>query len=45
MKLNTLEKIRDVLKQPHPEHEITLDEELRVRAETSLRRMIEMTSD
>ena len=44
MKLNTLEKIRDVLKQPHPEHEITLDEELRVRAETSLRRMIEMTS-
>ena len=43
MKLNTLEKIRDVLKQPHPEHEIVLDDALRVKAEASLRRMIEMT--
>ena len=45
MKLNSLAKIRDVLIDPRPEQEILLDEELRKRAERSLRRMITMTEE
>ena len=45
MKLNSLEKIHDVLIDPRPEQEIRLDESLRRRAEHSLRRMIEMTEE
>ena len=43
MKLNSLEKIHEVLTNPQPEQEIRLEESLRRRAEHSLRRMIEMT--
>ena len=43
MKLNSLEKIRDVLKFADPTLEVTLDEDIRNRAEASLRKMIEMT--
>ncbi|MGJ3242281.1 MAG: quinolinate synthase NadA [Opitutales bacterium] len=43
MKMNSLEKIRDVLKVPRPEQAIHLEEDLRQRAEASLRRMIAMT--
>ncbi|MEM7674276.1 MAG: quinolinate synthase NadA [Verrucomicrobiota bacterium] len=43
MKMNSLEKIRDVLKFADPRLEVTLDEDIRIRAEASLRKMIEMT--
>ena len=43
MKLNSLEKIHEVLTNPQPEQEIRLEERLRRRAEHSLRRMLEMT--
>jgi quinolinate synthase len=43
MKMNSLEKIRDVLKAPRPEQEIQLEADLRKRAEASLRRMIALT--
>ncbi|MGB0370227.1 MAG: quinolinate synthase NadA [Opitutales bacterium] len=43
MKLNTLEKIRDALKFVDPALEVTLDEDIRLKAEASLRKMIEMT--
>jgi quinolinate synthase len=41
MKLNTLAKLAWCL--DHEEHEVTLDEELRRRAEASLRRMLEVS--
>jgi quinolinate synthase len=41
MKLNTLAKLAWSL--DHERHEITLDEEIRVRAERSLRRMLELS--
>jgi quinolinate synthase len=45
MKLNTLEKLRDTLTgDPRPEHLITIDEDVRVRAARSIHRMFEMTS-
>ena len=44
MKLNTLEKLRDALAgDPRPEHVITIDEAIRVRAARSIHRMFEMT--
>lgn len=43
MKLNSLEKIRDALQQPHPEQFIHLDEEIRKRADRCIQKMFEMT--
>ncbi|MBL9214170.1 MAG: quinolinate synthase NadA [Opitutaceae bacterium] len=43
MKLNSLEKIRDVLRQPRPDQVITLDEDVRLRAARGLERMFELT--
>jgi len=43
MKLNSLEKIRDVLRAPRPDQIITLDEDLRRRALRSIERMFELT--
>lgn len=43
MKMNSLEKIRDVLRRPLPQQIIELDDDLRARAEHSIRRMFEMT--
>jgi len=43
MKLNSLEKIRDLLKAPRPEQIITLDEDLRRRAARCIDRMFELT--
>lgn len=42
MKMNSLEKIRDVLLQPRPEQIIRLDEDLRLRALRSIERMFEI---
>jgi len=42
MKMNSLEKIRDVLVAPRPEQIIDLDEDLRLRALRSIDRMFEM---
>jgi quinolinate synthase len=39
MKLNSLEKVRDVLMAPRPDQVVTLDEAIRVRAALSLERM------
>lgn len=43
MKLNSLEKIRDVLLSPRPDQIITLDEDLRQRASACIDRMFELT--
>lgn len=42
MKMNSLEKIRDVLIEPRPEQIIELDEDLRLRALRSIDRMFEL---
>jgi len=42
MKLNSLEKIRDVLRQPRPDQIITLDEGIRRRALRCIERMFEL---
>jgi quinolinate synthase len=42
MKLNSLEKIRDVLAAPRPHQVVTLDENLRRRAARSIERMFEL---
>jgi quinolinate synthase len=44
MKLNSLEKIRDVLRSPKPEQVITIDPQVRRRALVSVERMFEMNS-
>lgn len=43
MKLNSLEKIRDVLVRPQVNQIIVLDEEIRLKAERSIQRMFELT--
>jgi quinolinate synthase len=43
MKLNSLEKIRDVLVRPKANQIIDLDEEVRLKAERSIQRMFELT--
>ncbi len=43
MKLNSLEKIRDVLRAPRLDQIVTLDENLRIRALRSIERMFELT--
>ncbi len=43
MKMNTLEKVRDALKAPRPDQIVTLDEDLRLRAERCIDRMFELT--
>jgi len=43
MKLNSLEKIRDLLLAPRPEQIVTLDEDLRRRAARCIDRMFELT--
>ncbi len=43
MKLNSLEKIRDVLLRPQPDQFIELDESIRTRAERCIQRMFELT--
>jgi quinolinate synthase len=42
MKLNSLEKIRDVLAAPRPHQIVTLDEDLRRRAARCIERMFEL---
>ena len=42
MKLNSLEKIRDVLRAPRPEQSVTLDEGLRLRAARCIEKMFEL---
>jgi len=42
MKLNSLEKIRDALRDPRPEQIVTLDEDLRRRAARCIERMFEL---
>lgn len=42
MKMNSLEKIRQALADPQPEQEITLPEELRIRARRCIDRMFEL---
>jgi quinolinate synthase len=42
MKLNSLEKIRDVLTAPRPDQIVTLDEDLRLRAGRCLERMFQL---
>lgn len=42
MKLNSLEKIRDALKQPRPDQIVTLDEDVRRRAARCIERMFEL---
>jgi quinolinate synthase len=42
MKLNSLEKIRDVLTAPRPDQIVTLDEGLRLRAARCLERMFQL---
>ena len=42
MKLNSLEKIRDVLAAPRPHQVVTLDDDLRRRAARCLERMFEL---
>lgn len=43
MKLNSLEKVLQVLQAPRPDQIITLDEDLRLRAARSIERMFELT--
>ncbi len=43
MKLNSLEKVRDVLRAPRPDQIVTLDEPLRRRAERCIERMFELS--
>ena len=43
MKLNSLEKVRDVLRAPRPDQIVTLDEDLRRRAARCIERMFELT--
>jgi len=42
MKLNSLEKVRDVLVAPRPDQIVTLDETLRRRAARCIERMFEL---
>ena len=42
MKMNTLEKVRDALRDPRPDQIITLDEDLRRRAARCIERMFEL---
>jgi quinolinate synthase len=42
MKLNSLEKIRDVLRAPRPDQVVTLDEDVRRRAARCIERMFEL---
>jgi quinolinate synthase len=43
MKLNSLEKVRDVLRAPRPDQIVTLDEDLRRRAARCIEKMFELT--
>jgi quinolinate synthase len=43
MKLNSLEKVRDALKAPTPDQIVTIDEDVRRRAERCIQRMFELT--
>jgi quinolinate synthase len=43
MKLNSLEKVRDALKSPAPEQVVTVDEDVRRRAERCIQRMFELS--
>jgi quinolinate synthase len=43
MKLNSLEKIRDVLRAPRPDQIVTLDEPMRLRAARCIERMFEFS--
>ena len=43
MKLNSLEKVLEVLRAPRPDQIVTLDEDLRVRAARCIDRMFELT--
>lgn len=43
MKMNSLEKIRDVLRAPRPEQIVTLDEDIRRRALRCIERMFELS--
>jgi quinolinate synthase len=43
MKLNSLEKVRDALRNPRPDQIVTLDEGLRQRAARCIERMFELT--
>ena len=43
MKLNSLEKIRDALRDPRPDQIVTLDEGLRLRAARCIERMFELS--
>jgi len=45
MKLNSLEKIRDVLAAPRPHQIVTLDEDLRRRAARCIERMFELAPE
>lgn len=45
MKLNSLEKIRDVLRAPRPDQIVTLDEGMRRRAARCIERMFELAPD
>jgi quinolinate synthase len=42
MKLNSLEKVRDVLRAPRPDQIVTLDEDIRRRAARAINRMFEL---
>jgi quinolinate synthase len=42
MKLNSLEKVRDVLAAPRPDQMVSLDEPMRIRALRSLERMFDL---
>ena len=43
MKLNSLEKVRDALKSPTPDQIVTVDEDVRQRAERCIQRMFELS--
>ena len=43
MKLNSLEKVRDALKAPSPDQVVTIDEDVRRRAERCIQRMFELS--
>ena len=43
MKLNSLEKVRDALKAPTPDQIVTIDEDVRRRAERCIQRMFELS--
>ena len=43
MKLNSLEKVRDALKSPTPDQVVTIDEDVRRRAERCIQRMFELS--